>query len=72
MKICSLRTEKCSLLFSCLLRLFLPFALGMRSELRIAWLMKNCFFLAGETRLAGELGSDFEGSSIRLPRQDGV
>lgn len=53
--------------FSCRLRLFLPLALGVRSELRMAWLIKNCFFLAGETRFAGELGRDEQRGSFRLP-----
>lgn len=53
--------------FSCRRRLFLPLARGMRSELRMAWLMKNCFLLGGETRLAGELGREVHlRSSIRL------
>lgn len=35
--------------------------------MRMAWLMKNCFLLGGETRLAGELGSEVHlRSSIRL------
>lgn len=52
--------------FSCRCRLFLPLALGVRSELRMAWLIKNCFFLAGETRFAGELGRDEQRRSFRL------
>jgi hypothetical protein len=35
--------------------------------LRMAWLMKNCFFLVGDTRLAGELGREVHlRASIRL------
>lgn len=44
----------------------MPLARGMRSELRAAW-MQKCFFLAGDTRLAGEQGSEEHlRSSIRL------
>lgn len=59
-----------SLLFSCLRRLFLPLARGVRSEFRMAWLIKNCFLLVGDTRLAGELGREMHlRSSIRLWKQ---
>lgn len=48
----------------------MPLARGVRSELRMAWLIKNCFFLVGDTRLAGELGREVHlRSSIRLGTQ---
>lgn len=45
----------------------MPLALGVKSGLHMACLMKNCFFLVGDTHLAGELGREVHlPSSIRL------